>query len=224
MESIEVIIPVFNGERFIAQAVQSVLNQSYPAGLIWVINDGSSDSTLQILTKLQEQNPQIQVISQENKGISAALNTALERVSSEWVAFLDSDDLWTEDRLKVQIEAKKEHPTAELFFGLMQEFEDFQEGIPRRFKAREEIYSGMHRSTLLCRSELFASIGKFDESLVVGEFIEWFVQIRNANREYRVIPAVLAKRRIHGSNMTASVDIKDYLAVIRRELLKKRKG
>ena len=83
---------------------------------------------------------------------------------------------------------------------------------------------GIHRSTLLCKLVLFKEFGGFDPSLKVGEFIDWFQNVRGAGKKFHVIPKVLAKRRIHGENMTAKVDRNEFLQLIRRQLAQKRNG
>jgi glycosyltransferase involved in cell wall biosynthesis len=223
MQKIDVIIPVFNGERFISQAIQSVLDQGDNLNSIWLINDGSTDKTFEILNEYEQEYKIIQVIHQTNRGVSTALNMGLSKVKSEWVAFLDADDIWVSDRIKAQLLALEANPKAELVFGQMEEFEDFPEGLLPRFRARKEIYAGFCRSTMLCKKYIFEEFGGFDELLKVGEFIDWFQKVRQSSKEFHLVPKVLAKRRIHGENMTAKVNRQDYLTLIRRQLSKNRK-
>ena len=98
---ISVVIPTYNRANTILRALKSVLNQSYKADEIIVIDDGSSDETQEILKKFQDQ---IVLISQDNLGVSSARNRGIELCKNEWVAFLDSDDFWHKDKLKLQVE------------------------------------------------------------------------------------------------------------------------
>ena len=100
---VDVIIPVFNGEKTIAQAIKSVLNQ--PIGLIGkiiVIDDGSTDRTRELVASINS--PHIQMVTKPNSGVALARNQGLELSTSEWVAFLDSDDVWSADKLNIQME------------------------------------------------------------------------------------------------------------------------
>lgn len=222
---VEVIIPVYNGGKFIRQAITSILSQSAPVKKIWVVDDGSTDDTAAILEQLQNESILIQVLSQENQGVSAALNLGLSRLQAEWVAFLDADDLWQSDRIQTQLEFLQENPDYSLIFGQIEEFEDFADGeLPQRYKAREGVMDGLYRSTLLCKRKLFEEFGGFDPSLKVGEFIAWFQKVREAGRPYQIIPKVMARRRVHGDNMTAKVDRNEFLQLIRRQLIQKRNG
>jgi glycosyltransferase involved in cell wall biosynthesis len=221
---IEVIIPVYNGEKFIQQAIQSVLEQNIPVKKIWVVDDGSSDRTFSILEELQKENSKIEVLHQENQGVSAALNLVLPMIQEEWVAFLDADDLWEPDRIQSQVEYLQKNPSCSLVFGQIEEFEDFSGDQFRQFKAREGAMDGLNRSTLLCKKELFNIFGGFDQSLKVGEFIAWFQKVRESGQEYHVIPKILVKRRVHGENMTAKIDRKDFLHLLRRQITQKRNG
>lgn len=222
---VEVILPVYNGEKFIRQAILSILNQSTPVKKIWVINDGSTDETGTILEQLQKESTLIQVLSQENQGVGAALNFGLSHLKADWIAFLDADDLWLSDRIESQLGFLRENPDFPMIFGQIEEFEDFpDQELPQRYKAREGVMDGLFRSTLLCRRSLFEEFGYFDQTLKVGEFIAWFQHIRDSGVTYHVVPKVLARRRVHGENMTAKVGRNEFLQLIRRQLIQKRNG
>lgn len=224
LPQIEAVIPVYNGEKFIAQAIDSVLTQTFSVKKIWVINDGSTDGTAVILDRISKKIQNLEVIHQPNKGVSFALNSVFSQLNEEWVAFLDADDLWEKDRLQTQVDYWEQNPNVELIFGQIEEFEDFPEDFAGRFKAREGAMDGLCRSTLLCRRQLFVDFGGFDPSLKVGEFIVWFQKVQDAGKYYHVISKVLAKRRIHGENMTSKVDRNEFLQLIRRQLAQKRNG
>ena len=104
---ISVVIPVFNRERYIARAVDSVLAQKFAAYEILVVDDGSSDGTADVLRGYGDK---IRYIYQENAGVSAARNMGVEEAEGDWIAFLDSDDEWMECHLANQIKILSEHP------------------------------------------------------------------------------------------------------------------
>ena len=92
---ISIIIPVFNSEKYIASAIESIANQTYRNYEIIIINDGSTDNTKKVVESLiSKKNIDIKLISQKNKGVSAARNLGLQEASGEYVMFLDSDDLY----------------------------------------------------------------------------------------------------------------------------------
>lgn len=101
--TISVIIPVYNAEKFIIQAVTSVLEQTYPVSEIILVDDGSSDNSDKELLKLKDKSDIVKIISTKNRGASSARNTGLKIASSDIIAFLDSDDYWEVDKIEVQI-------------------------------------------------------------------------------------------------------------------------
>ena len=95
---ISVVVPVYNGERYIAEAIDSVLAQEYKNIEIIAVNDGSTDGTEKILRSYAN----VRYLHQSRKGVSAARNKGIKCSSGEFIAFLDADDLWTKDKLKIQ--------------------------------------------------------------------------------------------------------------------------
>ena len=109
LEKISVIVPVYNAENYIEKCIYSILNQTYEDFEIIVVNDGSSDNSLNKLLKLKDEYPdKIRVFSQENKGVSVARNFALENVNGDFIAFVDSDDWIESDYLQVLKDALAE--------------------------------------------------------------------------------------------------------------------
>lgn len=105
---VSVLIPVYNAEKYLEKCIKSVTNQSLKNMEIIIINDGSTDKTLEILEKLKRNDSRINIITQENKGVSIARNNALKHVKGEYILWLDSDD-WIEKGLEeVYIKAKQE--------------------------------------------------------------------------------------------------------------------
>lgn len=89
-----VIIPVYNKAPFVARAIESVLSQTYPPSEIIVVNDGSTDNSLEIVSQFAERNDIVRVVNQRNAGVSAARNNGVRCAKGDWVAFLDADDQW----------------------------------------------------------------------------------------------------------------------------------
>jgi len=108
---VSVIIPVYNGEPFVARAIMSVLNQTYPIAEIIVVNDGSTDRTLHVLQLFGKR---INVISTPNRGVSSARNTGIEASTGNLIAFLDADDVWHDDKIERQVACLEQDPAAGL--------------------------------------------------------------------------------------------------------------
>ena len=108
--TIDVVIPVFNGAQTIVKALESVFQQDHAClGTIIIVNDGSTDETLEVLSNIEH--PKLKVLSTKNQGVAAARNFGIDHATAEWIAFLDADDTWSSDKLKVQLDAAKCHRT-----------------------------------------------------------------------------------------------------------------
>ena len=92
--AVSVVVPAYNVEKYIEQCVLSVLNQSYPCYELIIVDDGSTDSTPQILDKLGKKDEHIRVIHKENAGVSAARNTGIDMAEGDYIVFVDGDALW----------------------------------------------------------------------------------------------------------------------------------
>ncbi len=105
--SISVVIPAYNAGKHIARAIDSVLAQTQPPCEIIVVDDGSTDDTAQVVARYR---PKVTYIYQDNAGASVARNTGIQAAAGQWIAFLDADDEWLADKLKLQIEHLKRNP------------------------------------------------------------------------------------------------------------------
>ncbi len=104
-----IILPVYNGEKFIKTAIESVLAQKFTSWELIIINDGSTDNTMEVISKYCD-NPKIKIISQENGGVSSARNAGMENASYDYFAFIDADDLWRPNHLLVIYDMIKKYP------------------------------------------------------------------------------------------------------------------
>lgn len=103
---VSVVIPAYNVEKYIGQTIQSVIDQTFPAKEIIVVDDDSTDKTAEII----KQYPQVRYIHQSNAGVSVARNTGVDAANYKWIAFLDGDDLWLTDKLAQQKNIIQKHP------------------------------------------------------------------------------------------------------------------
>ena len=105
--TVTAVIPAYNAEKYVGRAIESVLVQTRQADEIIVVDDGSTDNTSQVVEQFGDK---VIFIRQENAGASVARNTGIEAATSEWIAFLDADDEWLPDKLKLQIEHLQRNP------------------------------------------------------------------------------------------------------------------
>jgi glycosyltransferase involved in cell wall biosynthesis len=131
---ISAIIPAYNSEGTIARALNSVLAQTRPADEIIVIDDGSTDRTAQAV---QSFGSRVRLIRQANAGVSAARNTGIQAASGDWIAFLDADDEWLHEKLRLQTEHLRRHPDLKWTYGNFYQKKTVGEGLaPAHSQAR----------------------------------------------------------------------------------------
>lgn len=200
--SVTCIVPVFNGARFLADALESVLDQEIEDLDVVVVDDGSTDETPDVLAGFGDR---IRVVRQDNAGVAVARNRGLEEVRSDFVAFQDCDDLWTPGRLTHQLAAFLDRPGLDLCLGMIQNFwmpEVAAEGRGYQGTRFAEPVPGYSLTTLLARRSAFERVGGFDPSLRVGEDNDWFLRARDAGLTEHVVPEIVSRRRLHRDNLT----------------------
>ena len=106
--TVSVVIPAYNPERTILETVESVLHQTFSDFELIVINDGSTDRTLDLLQTVQDS--RLKIFSYSNGGLALARNRGISHAQGAYISFIDADDLWTIDKLELQLEALKQHP------------------------------------------------------------------------------------------------------------------
>ena len=119
---VSIIMPAYNSEKYISEAVDSVINQSLSDWELIIIDDGSTDCTGKITDEYSQMDFRIKVFHQSNKGVSAARNYALERITGGYVTFLDSYDVYHPERLKMMVDELSEDPDCDAVFANYQEF------------------------------------------------------------------------------------------------------
>lgn len=219
---ISVIIPVFNGEKYIEEAIQSVINQTYKPFEIIVIDDGSTDKTEEIV----KQFPGIRYFYQENSGTAISLNTGLSKVEGDFIAFLDSDDYWSKDKLENQVAYLDAHPETQIVFGHHRRFYTKANAdlTSLEFEDTQRILPGYFKQALLAKSEVFNKVGLFDESIKMGDFLDWYRRASDLNVKMHHMDEVVFYRRIHGENSSLrnKEHITDYLRIMKSSMDRRR--
>ncbi|HLF72415.1 MAG TPA: glycosyltransferase family A protein [Dehalococcoidia bacterium] len=216
---VSVVIPVYNGEDFIAEAIESVLAQDYASFEVIVVDDGSTDRSGAIAGAFPAP---VRCLHQANCGLGAARNAGVTNARGEYLAFLDADDLWAPDKLSAQVATLREAPELDGVFGLI---DHFQEGEGSRFEVRaDETAPGMTATALCVRTPSFLKAGPFWTQRVMGEFVDWYGRAIEAGLRFEMLPQVVIHRRIHGANMTIDGRRSDYLEVVRAALERRRRA
>ena len=186
---ISVVIPAFNAELYLAEAIQSVLAEGIPGIEVVVVDDGSTDGTAGVAAAF---GTQVALIRQPNAGIGAARNAGVERAAGNFLAFLDSDDVWPAGSLACRLAVLDADPEADGVFGSVQEFRDGGDDLLPQ--------GGGVAGALLLRRAKYEAVGRFDQDLKVGEFIDWMARAQDAGLKFRSVPDVVLRRRLHGAN------------------------
>jgi glycosyltransferase involved in cell wall biosynthesis len=199
MTLVSVIIPVFNCERYVAAAIESVLKQTTQPEEVVVVDDGSTDDTPRILAALS---PRVTFVRQPNCGAATAINRGLEAASGRIFCFLDADDLWLPDKVARQLDWLTSYPNTEAVFGHVQQFfsEDLGPGVIDRWVCPQAPQPGISKITMMIRREAFERIGPFDPALRAIEFLEWYTRAVDQGLRMDMLPEVVALRRVHEGN------------------------
>lgn len=222
--SISVIIPVYNAEKYVGEAIESVLNQTVQPDEIIIIDDGSTDGSAK---RVKEFEQDIQLISQENKGISGARNTGIRAASGNIFAFLDSDDLWPEDHLEILLSVLHKNNDLSIVCGHVQQFmSDDADVQSNRIPEGAEVMPGYVVGASLIKSEVFDKIGLFDEELTLADTVDLFSRAKDSGLAFKLIDDVVLKRRIHSSNTGIMQREKrhDYTKVLMASIKRKREN
>lgn len=119
---ISIIMPVYNSEKYVSEAIESVCNQSYKNWELLIVNDGSVDLSAEIIENYAKKDTRITVFHKQNEGVSIARNYALDKISGEYVTFIDSDDVYHVDRLKKMVQVFEKHGNCDIVFSRHKEF------------------------------------------------------------------------------------------------------
>jgi len=211
MSLISVITPTYNAEKTIRETVQSVLDQTFTDFEYLIINDGSTDSTLEIISSFSD--PRIKVCSFTNAGLGVSRNRGVEMASGEFITFIDSDDLWTPEKLEAQLRALQEHPKAALAYSWVDHIDAsgrfFRQG--RHDTNHGDVYAKLLTddfigggSNALIRSKAIKDVGKFDESLTNAQ--DWDMWLRLAHRyPFVAVPVPQILYRQYPSSMSTNI-------------------
>jgi glycosyltransferase involved in cell wall biosynthesis len=192
--SVGAAIPAYNAERWLAQAIESLLAQSAVPGDILVLDDGSTDATATVAGRFGSP---VRVLSQANAGIGAARNRAVELVRGEIVAFLDADDLYTPSSIATRLDVLLERPHVGAVFGHERRFAEIRDGKPVPIgPSRPSPLPG----SMLVRRDALELVGRFPADTRVAEGLDWLLRAQELSVESVTVEEQVLWRRVHGEN------------------------
>ena len=213
MPTISVIVPAYNAERTILETLTSVQQQTFSDFELIVINDGSTDKTLELLNTVEDS--RLKIFSYENGGHAVARNRGISQATGKFMAFLDADDLWTPDKLELQLAALQQHPEAGVAYSWAYYMDDkgeslqvdqpifFEGNVHAELLVRDFIVSG---SNCLVRREAIESVGEFEPALPCAA--DWDYWLRLAARwPFVVVPKPQIFYRITSNSVSSKVEV-----------------
>jgi glycosyltransferase involved in cell wall biosynthesis len=223
---VSVIIPAFNAERYLSEAIDSILSQTYRQLEVIVVDDGSTDQSGKIALGYAHQTGIVRYCHQRNGGIGSARNRGLEEAHGDFVAFLDADDLWTKDKLILQCRIFDERPDIDVVFGHVREFVSAEMSDAQKSEIRCSVdpMPGHLAATMLIPRNVFDRVGVFDTTHRVGEFAEWYLRALDLQLNMVAIPEIVLWRRIHMSNQGRRYrdGCSDYVRILKTALDRRR--
>lgn len=221
---ISVIIPVYNGERYLAEAIESVLAQTYRPIEIIVVDDGSTDGSADVAQRFP---PPVRYRFQPHSGAGAARNRGIGMAQGSFFAFLDADDLWMEDKLMCQTITFGNDPELDMVFGHVRQFHspELDGNTGKRLRYPAEIMPGYSHVTMLITREAFLRVGPFETKWQAGEFIDWYSRAMEKGLKSVMLPEVVVKRRIHAAHQGIHErrSQADYIRILKAFLDRRRK-
>ena len=223
---VSVIIPVYNCEQYLAEAIQSVLCQTGSRLEVIVVDDGSTDASAEVARSFGSS---VRYCYQANAGIGAARNCGIASAAGNLYAFLDADDRWVEGKLAKQIAALEDDHSLDMVFGQVVQLQDgpeWQRGVTENGFGHGDMMPGMLPGSLLVKRSAFDRVGLFKTDLKVGEFIDWYARAMELGLRSKMLPELLLWRRLHRTNqgVRERQSVTDYARVLKASLDRRRAG
>ena len=196
---VSVMITVFNGASYLAESIESALAQTYSHVELIVLDDGSTDTSADVA---QSFGSVLRYERQENAGMSAARNSAIELATGEYFSFLDADDRFRPEKIERQMEILDASPSVDMVFGHMTEFvsPDIDEHSAALLRKPVHNLPWRTPNLMLVRREAFGRVGLFSTALRVGIGVDWYARAVERGLKEIVLPYIVLERRLHAAN------------------------
>ncbi|MBP6723305.1 MAG: glycosyltransferase [Halioglobus sp.] len=218
---VSVILPVYNGEQFLAEALDSVLAQTYPRIEVFVMDDGSSDDSGSIAKRY----PTTSYHKLAHQGVAAARNAGVRLSAGDILAFIDQDDLWTPDKTAEQLRYLQEHSTVDIVSCHTEFFLDGIDSKPNWLREARFQKPGKNFTlgSSLIRRSVLEYVGFFDTLYKSASDYDWFVRALDADSQIGHMDAIFLKRRLHQRNHSNDASsVRELIAIHRASIHRKR--
>jgi glycosyltransferase involved in cell wall biosynthesis len=219
-------VPVYNGEKYLAEAIESILKQDYEPTEIIVVDDGSTDGTGVLAARYGKR---LCYLRQANAGPGAARNLGINAAVGEFLAFLDADDLWHAEKLSRQMACFRARPELDYCVTHVQNFwisELREEEEQFRGHRISKPLPGYVTGTLVARRNFFNTVGPFNAAINHADDTDWFLRAEERGGAMELLPDVLLYRRLHTNNLSrlkACNSRDQYLHVLKTALDRRRR-
>lgn len=222
---VSVIIPVYNGELYLAQSIESILSQQKANFELIIVDDGSTDQTAAVVKTFASC---CRYHYQPRLGAAAARNKGVKLAQGSFLAFNDADDEWTPDKLFLQMQAFNLNPQLDMAFGYVKNYlsPELSAQSKNKISCPENALPGYNSTTMLIKHSSFLSVGFFSEKWKLGEFVDWFSRAVEKNLTHFIIPQVLLNRRLHENNQGRQERhfYPDYAKILKQSLDRRRQS
>lgn len=221
---VSVVIPVFDGELYLAETIESVLAQTRRVFEIILVDDGSTDDSARVASSFVET---VQYYYQAHAGPASARNRGIEMARGNFLAFLDADDLWAPDKVEKQLAAFEDDPALDMVFGGVKEFHspELDESVTQKLWANPHIVRGHLIGAMLIRRDSFLRVGLLDARWQISEFIDWYARARDQELRERMLPDLVLSRRLHQTNNGIRMrGAREEYAFALKEVMRRRKA
>ncbi len=214
---VSVIVAAYNQSEYISEALESALDQSYQNMEIIVVDDGSTDTTTNIIS--EQFHSHVKYYRQARNGIASARNLGISKANGRFLAFLDADDIWLSDKIETQVAKLISNPEYDMVFGHILHFyaPDYPDINKDKLKCPNMALPGFTATTLLIKSEKFHVAGAFEDDYQLGEFINWYLKSQELGLKSHLLNKTVAFRRVREDqrNVQEQLNFKHYAQIIK---------
>jgi glycosyltransferase involved in cell wall biosynthesis len=199
--TVTAIVLAYNEERYIAEAIESVLVQTHRCDQVLVVDNGSGDRSREIAASYA---PEVTVLLEPRQGIGFARNAGLETAHGDYLAFLDGDDTWEPRKTELQLAACEREPRPDLVFGHVRQFvsPELDPALAARLQLPVGPQPGMYLGAMLAPRSTWERVGPWEQGWDAADGLAWFVRARSLGLREAMLPEVVSSRRIHGANQS----------------------
>ncbi|MCB5297637.1 glycosyltransferase [Yersinia intermedia] len=220
---VSVILPVYNSEKFLTEALLSIIEQLYSNIEIIIINDGSTDNSLEIIKYFQKRDHRIKIISRENRGLVSSLNEGISNAEGDFIARMDADDISAPDRIYKQLNYILANPSIDILGSNIEYINDSSEKIGEskyplsnlQIRKTLPFWCCLAHPTILAKKSVFVAHEQYKSKYRSEDYELWLRLRRNKKIQFGNMRESLLKYRLHGSQMT---DVKNLKLIVKSNL------